>query len=576
MKKTQEGDERTSVENRQMQVNPKYGAYLAGRVAHLRRDFNTAADFYEKNLEVTPENKDLVSKIYIILASEGRISEAAHYAKKSIQNGDNNNFTYIIVAVDEMKKNQYEEAVLSVNNLKGQVYEEFINPLLISWAYVGQNNKEQALKSLDNLSRDQSFKALYNFHAGMINDYFDDVEAAKKNYEVIVDETSLEMSFRTLQIITNFYIRNGEKDKAIALVEKYYDEKQLVDMLKRLSLEVKNANPEKTKRIISNANQGLAEALLNITTVVRQGPAGIDLAHVFICLSIYSNNNYDLAKLLLADILEGRGMYGSANAVYEQIDRNSLSYYTAQLKKSNNYTLNEEYQKSAQILKDLVRDNPNDYNALLGLADTYRMLKDYPQAIKYYNEAIHSLSEINNDSWTAFYALGVAYDQNGNWQEAEENLKKAIELSQNHYLVLNYLGYSWIERGKNVEEAFSMVVDAYMQAPNDGHIVDSLGWAFYRLGRYDEAAKYMEKACEFEPGNALINEHLGDAYYRVGRKNEAKFQWQHALVLKDDIEEVDVKAVNQKIIEGMTLDKKIPTYDAHFIEEKSEVLETVE
>ncbi|MFV0626903.1 MAG: tetratricopeptide repeat protein [Alphaproteobacteria bacterium] len=569
-------DKATEAQTQTIYINNKYGTYLAGRVAHLRRDFNTAADFYEKFLEQNPDDKELVSKIYIILASEGRISEASVYAKESIKNGDKNNFTYIIVAVDEINQKQYAQALETIKNLQGQVYEEFINPLMAAWAYVGEGKKEEALASLNNLSKDKSFRALYNFHAGMINDYFNDVEAANKNYGVIVDEASTEMSFRSLQIITNFYIRNGEKEKAVELVSKYYDDKLMVDMLKKLSASVKNSDPEKTKRIIVNAQDGLAEALFNITTVLRQGPVGVDLAHVFICLSIYSNQNYDLAKLLLADILESRGMYGAANAQYDSIEKDSLLYYTAQLKKSNNYTMMQEYGKSEKILREMSRDNPDDYNVLLGLADSLRMQENFKEAIKYYNDAIKTLPEVTNDNWTAFYALGVAYDRNGDWENAEGNLKKAIELSQNHYLVLNYLGYSWIVHDKNVEEAFSMLIDAYTQAPNDGHIVDSLGWAFYKLGKYDEATKYLEKASDLEPGNALINEHLGDAYFRKGRKIEATFQWKHAIVLKEDIEEVDIEKAKTKINEGMPYEEPKMVYDNSFIEEKIEVLNSMD
>lgn len=573
--KDSEQDSAKNMENK-IYVNEKYGAYLAGRVAHLRRDFNTAADFYEVSLQKNPENKELISKIYIILASEGRISEASAFAKESIKNGDKNNFTYIIVAVDEVNKKQYSEAVKTIGNLQGQVYEEFINPLMVAWAYVGEGKKDEALASLKNLSQDKSFLALYNFHAGMINDYFDDVDAARKNYETIINEASMEMSFRSLEIVTNFYIRNGEKDKAIELIGRYHDEGQMVDMLRRLSVNIKNANPKDTKRIIATAGDGLSEALFNITTVLRQGPVGVDLAHVFICLSIYSNNNYDLAKLLLADILESRGMYDAANNQYDQIGKDSLLYYTAQIKKSNNETINQEYKKSEKILRDLARDNPNDYNILLGLADSLRMQENFKESIKFYNQAIDTLPEISNQNWTAFYALGVAYDRDEQWAEAEKNLKKAIELSQNHYLVLNYLGYSWIVRGENVEEAFSMLVDAYTQAPNDGHIIDSLGWGFYKLGRYDEAAKYLEKASDFEPGNALISEHLGDAYFRNGRKVEAVFQWKHAIVLKEDIEEVDVEKVKAKISDGMTDNEPVLTYDKGFIDEKVEILESIE
>lgn len=571
--KTKEGEVVKVEPKKQAIKNEKYGSYLAGRVAHLRRDFNTAADYYVEVINKDPSNTDLINRLYVILASEGRISDASKYAREAIKAGDNNNFTYIIIAVDETKKKQYDEALKTISNLKGPVYDEFINPLMSAWVLVGEGRKEDALSVVQKLKSEPALAALYNFHAGMINDYFDEKEQAEKHYEFLMNEAKLEMSFRSLQIITNFYIRNGEKDKAVELVNRYNDDKNMVDMLVRLKHNVENASPENTEKLISDADFGLAEAMFSIAATLRQGPAGMDLAHIFICLSIYSNPDYDLAKLLLADILEGREMYDSANNIYDQIDKNKETYYTAQLKKALNFTINKEYNKAVEVLKDLKKDNPNNYQVSLDLADNLRMLRNYDEAIKYYNEAISYIDEVQEKNWVVFYALGVAYERNNEWDKAEESLKKAIELSQNHYVVMNYLGYCWITRGENIEEALSMIIDAYNQVPNDGHITDSLGWVLYKLEKYDEAVLYLEKASEIEPGNALISDHLGDAYWAAGRRIEAVYQWKHVLVLKEDIDEVDLDNVKNKIENGMET-QEILNYDSQFVEEKiKEIIE---
>lgn len=528
-----------------------YGAYLAGRVAHLRKNFNTAADYYIQALNEDSQNQDLISRIYIILASEGRIDEAAKYAKISLQKGDKNNITYIIIATDEIKQQQYTDAIKTMNKLDGAVYQEFITPLISSWAYVGLNQPDKALKELSIIKKEPSFKALYNFHAGMINDYFDRTDAARKHYEVIVHEESLEMSFRALQVITNFYLRNNEKDKAIALAQKYNDDKLMLDMLNKLSSSVQAANPSETQKIITSAQLGLSEALFSIAATLRQGPSGVDLAHIFICLSIYSNPKYDLAKLLLADILENREMYAQANEVYNEIDESSVAYFSAQVKKANNYVSMEDYENAEILLKSLALEAPQNYQVLLDLGDVLRLQEKPEEAISYYEEALSKMPSNASQKWVLYYALGISYDANKQFSKAEENLTKALEISQNNYLVLNYLGYSWLKQGKNTEQAFGMIIDAYNQLPTDGHITDSLGWAFYQLGMYDKAIEYLEKAAELEPANALINEHLGDAYWQGGRKNEARFQWQHALTLPDDTGEVITKDVKAKIANGI-------------------------
>ena len=192
-------------------------------------------------------------------------------------------------------------------------------------------------------------------------------------------------------------------------------------------------------------------------------------------------------------------------------------------------------------------------------------MKNRPQeAIKYYERAIEKTHD-HGSLWVLYYALGVSYDQNEQWKKAEKALEKSLSLSNEHYLVLNYLGYSWIKQGKNVDKAFEMIVKAFNQAPDDPNINDSLGWALYNMGYYTMAVPYMEKAAETSPSNAVISDHLGDVYWFARRKNEARFQWRHALSLKDDTGELDVDAVHKKLEEGL---KKKPelSYDKELVE----------
>lgn len=547
-----------------------YGAYLAGRVAHLRRDFNKASDFYIESLKIDPNNKELVSRLYLLLVSKGRIDEAAKYAKESQANGDKNNFINIIIAVDNMKNGSYVQVAKALNKQDNPVYNEFINPLLNAWAYAGMNEPDKALKELKVLEREPSFKALYHFQRGMINDYFGRNRDAQKDYEVIVKEESLEMSFRALQIISNFYLRTDQKDKAVELVSRYNDDKLLADMLNRLQKNVAKANPKNVKPVITDPNIGVAEALFSIAATMRQGPAGIDLAHMFISMAIYENPHYDLAKLLLADILESREMYKDANDVYDTISKQSEAYYTVQLKKANNLIMMQDYNGAELLLKSLALDTEN-YQLYLNLGDILRMKNEPEEAIKYYEEALKKLPQIDNQHWILYYALGISYEQAGQWNKAEKVFRKALTLSQNHYLVLNYLGYSWLRRGENVNQAFTMIVDAYNQAPNDGNINDSLGWALYRLGYYGMSIPYLEKAAEMDPSNAVISDHLGDAYWLINRKNEARFQWKHALTMKDDTGELNRKDVQDKIENGLAKKTQL-NYDNKIIEEQIKLI----
>ena len=549
-----------------------YGPYLAGRVAHLRKDFNKAADYYIIALQHDPDNAELLSRIYIILASQGRIPEAAKYAEASLKKGDSNNFTHIIMAVNAMKNKQYDQALKALDKMgSNPIYTGFITPLISSWIYAAQGNKDLAVKELSVLQKEPTLKSLYHLQAGMVYDYFNDEENARKNYEYIVNEESSEMSFRALQVITNFYIRHGQKDKAVALSRKYDDKRLFIDMLSNLADKNAAADPKKTKPIISSADIGMSEALFSIASNLRQVPSGIDIAHIFICLSIYTNPQYDVGRLLLADILESREMYSEAIAVYDEIPENSECYNAVQIKKAADYVMLQDYKAAEILLKALSKERLDNFQVNMDLGDVLRLRGKHDEAVGYYEKALSLMPEKNSDVWVVYYAMGISYEQSGNWEKAEAALKKALELSQNHYYVQNYLGYSWLRQGKNIDDAFTLIVDAYNQAPNDGHIADSLGWAFYRIGQYDNAVKYLEKASELEPANALINDHLGDAYWQAGRKTEAVFQWKHTLKMKDDSEEVDYDKIEQKIKSGLEAETPL-AYDKSNIDKTASYL----
>ncbi len=548
-----------------------YGSYLAGRVAHLRRDFNKASDYYIEALKIDPNNPELVSRLYLLLVSKGRIDEAAVYAQKAWDNGDRNSFIQVVMAVDALKQGNYSQVAPILKKTTNPVYNEFINPLLNAWAEVGMNNPDQALAQLDKLKKEPSFRALYHFHRGMINDYFNRTRDAQTDYEVIVNEEQLEMSFRALQVISNFYLRTDQKDKAVTIANKYNDEKLLAEMLAKLQKNVASAKMSNTKKIIQTPNEGAAEALFSIAATLRQGVGGIDLAHMFIAMSIYENPKYDLAKLLLADILENREMYADANDVYDTIGKDSEAYYTVQLKKANNLVLTQDYAAAELLLKSIALDSDN-YQLYFNIGDILRVKNKPEEAIEYYEKALEKLSNPESQHWILYYALGVAYEQDNQWKKAENSFKKALELSDNHYMVLNYLGYSWLRRGENIDEAFTMIVNAYNQAPNDSNVNDSLGWALYNLGYYRMSINYLEKAAEADPSNAVICDHLGDAYWFNNRKNEAGFQWRHALRLKDDSKELNKDTVQKKIQEGLKQEPKL-TYNQEVIEKQIRLIQ---
>jgi len=534
-----------------------YGTYLAGRIAHYRQDFNSAANYYMKTAEKDSNNVDLLNKTYLMLASQGRIAEAAKYAEQARAKKDKNDFIAIIVATEKIKQQDYTSALKNIQSNKSPLYNKLITPFVEAWAYTGLKQYDKAIKSINKLQNQKGMEALYHFHAGMINDYFDKPDLARHHYESIINDSSMELSVRTLEVICNFYIRNGEKEKAVILSEKFSNTTPPVILLQEIHKQIKNAKASSTSPIISSPQIGLSEALFNISSVIKHNSQVLDFSHIFVRLSIYENPHNDLARILLASILEMREMYKEAISVYDEIQENSPAYYIAQYKKSDNLRNLEDYKGSELLLKSLIIDYPNDYQSLVDLGDNLRMQEKYSEALKYYNKAMKQHSNIIGNLWQIHYVIGITNERLGNWQEAEKSFIKALDLNPNNVLVLNYLGYSWLKQNKNPEQAFSYIINAYNQAPYNSSIIDSLGWAFYSFGLYNEAISYLEKAVDNDPSNAVINEHLGDAYWQGGRKNEARFQWNHALSLEDTSGEIDYDILRKKISDGMSQNQVI-------------------
>ncbi len=538
-----------------------YGAYLSGRIAHIRKDFDKAADYYKLAYSKDKSNLKLVDQLYLLLASKGRIDEAADYAQKSLETKETD-FAYMLIATKQLHDGQFASSIKNLNRIKEPIYKSMIAPMLNIWNYAGMNNPKQAFNELNKLKNQNGFSNIYKLHKAMLFDFFGQNRKAAEAYQNILNDKNSDISIRSLELITNFYIRINQKDKAISIMEATINNQALDSLLNNLRSQVLASNPKTTKPILSSAQIGAAEALFTIASTFRYDDI-IDVAHMYTALAVYMNPQYSTAKVLMADIYEVREMYNDANIIYDSINQEDIAYYAAQLKKARNLVKQEDY-KSAEILLKTLSDDYDDIQIYMEIGDILRINNRFAEAIKYYDKAISKTKNPVN-LWVLYYAKGVSQERAGLWQDAEATLMKAYKIKQ-HYLVLNHLGYSWIRQNQNIDMAFDMIVDAYNQAPFDPSINDSLGFALYNLGYYAMSIPYLEKAAEMYPSSAIISSHLGDAYWFAHRKNEAKFQWQHALKLKDDSGELNIDDTKDKIENGLKLEPSL-TYNKEKIEE---------
>lgn len=530
-------------------TNSLYGAYLAGRVAHLRQDFTNAAEYYKIVMDKDNSNNNVNRTVYVILSSLGQIEQATPYAQKEIERGNTQNIAPLIVAIKDFAEEKYADSRKSIDLIKDKTHTTIINPLFRAWTYAGEKNEKDAIAQINKMAKDPALDTVKLFHKGLIYDYTGNTEKAQEMFGEIIKNHYKNVTYRLLEIITDFYVRNGDKETARKIFGKYNDDSLLSILLDRIDKQIESTH-ENSPAIINTPRKGLAEALFNIGTIFRSSVGGTEFAQIYIAASSYLNPDYDISKIALANVLEEQGLLKEANKYYEQIGKDSGSYFIARAKMIENLTTLEEYSEAEKQIKILLADYPDNTQLLSDLGNIYADMDDYNKAVDYYQRAIKTLNKNDRDAWTIYYSLAVSYDKLNQKIRAEQNLQKALKLSNQNPNILNYLGYSWLEQGRNIDQAAQMILEAYSHHPYEGHIIDSMGWIYFRLGMYQKAVEFLEQAAALNPGNAVINDHLGDAYWFAERKNEAVFQWNHALDLKEDSDSIDKQAIKDKISNG--------------------------
>ena len=386
-----------------------------------------------------------------------------------------------------------------------------------------------AAANVDKLAGPEWYPIFKDLHVGLMYDFANKPKEAGARLERAykLDDFAL----RVVDAYGRWLSRNDTADAAAAVYEAF-DKK-----LARHPLVVDGIREAKAGKkmppLIHSAQAGAAEALYGIgASLTRRGAE--DLALVYLQLALYLEPTHALALLSLGDLYETVKRPQLAIKAYERVPANSLLKRNAQIQLATNLDTVERSEDGIKILKGLTEENPKDIESIMALGNIERGKKKFAECGDTYTLGIDALPSINDQSWVFFYFRGICYERSKQWPKSEADLKKALELKPEQPHVLNYLGYSWIDQGINLDEGMKMIRRAVEQRPDDGYIVDSLGWAYYRIGNFEEATKHLERAIDLRPEDPTINDHLGDAYWKVGRKLEAKFQWAHARDLKPE------------------------------------------
>jgi tetratricopeptide (TPR) repeat protein len=524
------------------------GSYLAARHASVERDAASAAAFYRSALRTDPKNNELLDRAFISSLADGDIDEAVKLADRILIQDKSNRVARLVVGVRDLKLKKYASAQININqSIRGPIT-DLVATLLSGWASYGAGDSKAAVANIDKLTGPEWYPIFKDLHAGMILELAGKDKDAGARFERAykLDDSML----RVADEYARWSSRNKDAAAATGIYEGF-DKKLPRHPLVQEGLRETKAG-KKLPPLVDSAQSGAAEALYGIgATLTRRG--GEDLALVYLQLALYLQPNHPMALLSLADLYESVKKPQMAIKIYERMPASSPLKRNAQIQLATNLDAADRSDEAIKILKDVAADAPKDIEAIMALGNIERGRKKFADCATTYSHAIDALPAAGDkNSWVTYYYRGICEERSKQWGKAEADMRKALEMQPEQPHVLNYLGYSWIDQGINLDEGMKMIKRAVDQRPDDGYIVDSLGWAYYRIGNYEEAVKNLERAIDLKPEDPTINDHLGDAYWRIGRALEAKFQWAHARDLKPEPEELP--KIEAKIENGLPED----------------------
>lgn len=542
------------------------GAYLAGRVAASDNQPDLAISYFKQALDFEPNNVSMQQDMLLTLLSAGKFKDAVTLAKRLKESPDVERYVRLTLASDALLRKNYNTAKNELKFSDPSDMDVLSTGLIGAWATLGRGNTTGAIEEVKKLLGPAWYDLFLSYHLALMSDLAGHKDDAQRYYKQALHDqqggaAAPDTYERIIISFASFNLRNNKREEALATLRE--GEKMLTgrDTLKNIREQVENGSS--LDMVVKTPQEGSAEVLYDLGTAINRGGAEA-FARIFLQLANALHPQNDATLFQLADISSKLEENDRAIDIYQEIPVKSPYYRDAELRLALILADEGKSEEAIRHLSALEKEFPEDQRISMAMTGVYMQDKAYGKAAEVMDRAIARIPHLEKENWLMLYQRGMAEERLKEWDKAEPDFRKALELSPDQPQVLNYLGYSLIDRNEKLDEALNMVKKAAELRAQDGYIVDSLGWAYYKLGRYDEAVKTLENAIKLRPEDPTINDHLGDAYWQVGRKLEATFQWNHAIAGKPEPEEL--AKIQEKLKSGLK------TETAEKSENKSETI----
>ncbi|MFN4128829.1 MAG: tetratricopeptide repeat protein [Paracoccaceae bacterium] len=533
------------------------GAYLAARSAAAQSNFSAGALWFARALETDPDNPGLLEGAILSFIGTGDFAKAAKAAARLSELDGRSIGASIALLVRDVQAEDYD-AILALPDTRkiGNLLDDLVN----AWAEFGKGRMSETVAAFDAIASTDGLKAFGLYHKALalaaVGDFegADDILSGRAEGPLVVNRRGVIAHVQILSQLEKY-------DEALALLERGFGTDPDPDVI-ALRAQLKAGTPLAFD-VVQSAKDGIAEVFFTVA-VALNGEAEDGYTLLYSRAALDLNPRHAEALLLSAGLLEQLRQYELAAETYALLPADDPSYHAAEIGRATTLMALDQTDQALAALKALTESHPNLLMVQMAYGDTLRRVDRFEDAAAAYDAAIALVTDPEERHWGLFYARAVAHERSNQWDKAEADFRKALELNPDQPQVLNYLGYSFVDRGENLDEALDMIERAVAARPDAGYIIDSLAWAYFRLGRYEDALPQMERASVLEPVDPVVTDHLGDVYWAVGRHLEARFQWRRALSFEP--KEEDAVRIRRKLDIGL---------DAVLVEEGAPSLQSV-